>query len=427
MRYAWSSAALRDSDCDYCVRVHPLDLLFQQLWSPGLGEGTRAGVDLGPTGGWRDAERYWLLPGAQQPRLLVPVAPARVQQAALTHYRGLRRLPANAARVGLGTLARVGAPLSRHQLVVQVRSEADAAGLPLASIAAELGHERLHATFGVRTGANRKTTMQLLDGDARSVGYAKLGWNSTADEYVTTETHALRQVGGQPGLLRAPRLLAAFRQGGRPVLVVEPLPDDVRAVRGEQSAPSSAELFALCPVERMARPGATIQLRALARRLDVLCADPTTREVAERAITVLRRLEADQVPVPVQARWHGDLTPWNCAREAEGQLWAWDWESSEPDVVAGLDAVHWEFSVRREAVPVDQISLADCVGRARRHLAAAGHTRAGHGVVGAVHALTVTERAATLAAREGTWQRVWITPLRIGRLLDEATALLDGR
>src|SRR5690606_25127061 len=121
----------------------------------------------------------------------------------------------------------------------------------------ELGHEHLFATFGVRTGANRKTTMQLLDNRARAVGYAKLGWNSTADEYVTTESHALRQVGGRPGLMRAPRLLAAFRQGGRPVLVVEPLPADVRGVRGDQSGPTSAELYALGPVERMARPGST--------------------------------------------------------------------------------------------------------------------------------------------------------------------------
>ncbi|WP_162598586.1 hypothetical protein [Nocardioides gilvus] len=401
-----------------------LDILAQQLWSPGLGEGTRIAVDPAPESGWQDAERYWLLPGAEHPKLLVPLASPRVQQAALTHYRGLRRAPANLARVALGAGARMGAPLSRRQLAVQVRSDADAAELPLAKIASELGHEHLFATFGVRTGANRKTTMQLLDDRARAIGYAKLGWNSTADEYVTTESHALRQVGGRVGLMRAPRLLASFRQGGRPVLVVEPLPAGVRGVRGEQAAPSSAELFALGPVERMTRPGSTIGLRAIARRLDVLRADPTTRTVAERATALLRRLEAHSEPVPVQARWHGDLTPWNCAREADGQLWAWDWESSEPDVVAGLDAVHWEFSVQREAIPVDRISLTACVGRARHHLAAAGHDRVGHGIVGAVHALTVVERAATLAAREGGWQRVWITPVQLARLVDEAMTLV---
>lgn len=401
-----------------------LDILTQQLWSPGLGEGTRIAVDPAPVPGWRDAERYWLLPGAERPRLLVPVASARVQQAALTHYRGLRRAPANLARAALGIGARMGAPLSRRQLVVQVRSDEDAAQLPLARIATELGHEHLFATFGVRTGANRKTTMQLLDDQARAVGYAKLGWNSTADEYVTTESHALRQVGGRPGLMRAPRLLASFRQGDRPVLVVEPLPTGVRGVRGEQAAPTSAELFALGPVERMARPGATIGVRAIARRLDVLRADPATRTVAERATVLLRRLEAYDDEVPVQARWHGDLTPWNCAREDDGQLWAWDWESSEPDVVAGLDAVHWEFSVQREAGAVDRISLAECVGRGRSHLAAAGHDRAGQGVVAAAYALTVVERAATLAARDSGWQRVWITPLQLSRLVDEAMTLL---
>ena len=126
----------------------------------------------------------------------------------------------------------------------------------------------------------------------------------------------------------------------------------------------------------------------------------------------------------MQARWHGDLTPWNCARDSSGQLWAWDWESCEVDAVAGLDALHWEFSVLRESGPVDAISLATCLERARHHLTAAGHGRTTHGVVAAVHALTMVERAAALAAREGSWQRVWVPPAQLGRFLAEARTLL---
>ena len=51
--------------------------------------------------------------------------------------------------------------------------------------------------------------------------------------------------------------------------------------------------------------------------------------------------------LPVTSRWHGDLTWWNRARDDAGQLWVWDWESSEEDAVAGLDALHWAFSARR--------------------------------------------------------------------------------
>src|SRR5690606_35760237 len=113
---------------------------------------------------------------------------------------------------------------------------------------------------------NRKATMQLLDDDGVSVGYAKFGWNSTADDYVTTEARALREVGGGTGLVRAPQLLASFTHAGRPVVVMAPLPADVRGLRGREQAPTSAELYALCPIERHARPGSTVHLRAVARR-----------------------------------------------------------------------------------------------------------------------------------------------------------------
>lgn len=433
MRYAASCRAedhvRRPRPAATVTRVSALELLVEQLWGPGMGQGTRVEVDPTPDPDWRDAERYWALPDATQPRLLLPVAPTPVVRAAATHYRGLRRPPANVARQLLGATASAGLPLSRHQVVVQVRSAEDAAQLPLAGIADALGHTHLWATFGVRTGANRKATLQLLDDAARSVGYAKLGWNSTANAYVTTEARALGEVGGVDAAMRAPRLLASFTHGGRPVVVVEPLPDDVRGLRGAQQAPSSAELYALCPVERLARPGATAHLRAVGRRLETLHTEaggdgPIAREVVDRARALLELLDRDRRTVPVQARWHGDLTPWNCARDATGQLWAWDWESCELDAVAGLDAVHWEFSVLREDRPVDRITLTDCLERARHHLTAAGHGRTTHGVVAAVHALTVVERAATLAAREGGWERVWITPVQLGRLLDEARTLL---
>lgn len=411
------------------TRVNALALLVEQLWSPGMSEGTRVEVDPVADPGWHDAERYWVLPHDSRPRLLLPVAPAPVLRAAATHYRGLRRLPANLARHALGATASTGVPLSRRQLAVQVRSEADAASLPLATVARALDRPHLWATFGVRTGANRKATMQLLDDDARSVGYAKFGWNSTADDYVTTEVRALREVGGRPAAMRAPGLVASFTQGGRPVVVMQPLPADVRGLRGAQQAPTSSELYALCPVERLARPGATAHLRAVGRRLDALrggAADTRTAAgpLLDRACDLLGLLEGERTVVPVQARWHGDLTPWNCARDSAGQLWAWDWESCELDVVAGLDAVHWEYSVLRESGPVDRIALGTCLERAGHHLAAAGHGRTTHGIVAALYALTVVERAATLAAREGGWERVWITPEQLQRLLDEGRALL---
>ena len=253
--------------------MKPLDLLAEQLWGPGRddpADNPRIVVDAPATPGWRDVERYFVLPDPTRARLLVPHAPPAVVRGAVTHYRGLRRLPANTARGLLGAAATAKVPLSRHRLMVRVpagsRGETAAAALPLATIARELGHPRLYATFGVRTGANRKATLQLLAEDGTTVGYAKLGWNSTADEYVRTEADALSVVGARPGQLRAPGVLASFDQGGRPVVVVAPLPADVRRLRGPRQDPTSAELFALAPVVRTDRAGSTRHLVALTER-----------------------------------------------------------------------------------------------------------------------------------------------------------------
>ena len=52
-------------------------------------------------------------------------------------------------------------------------------------------------------------------------------------------------------------------------------------------------------------------------------------------------------------RWHGDWVEWNLA-DAEGDLWAWDWAYSAPDVPFGLDLLqffHLRHLVLREEDP----------------------------------------------------------------------------
>lgn len=410
--------------------VDALEMLAEQLWLPGVQDDVRLLTDPAPEAlrdpGWVTREQYEVIGGLRRPRLMLPVGPARVRHAALTQYRGLRPRTANAVRALLGAASSTGVPLARTRLAVQVRA-GSAAELPLDALARELGSGPLHATFGVRTGANRKATLQLLSSDGTPLGYAKLGWRQTADEYVRCEAAALAAVGGREASMRAPALLASLEQGGRPVVVVAPLPTTVRGVRGDVAAPSARELFALAPVARVERPSSTAHLTALAQRLDDLRGaehPPAVAALLSGATALLRRILDDEREIPVQARWHGDLTPWNCAREPGGQLWAWDWESSETDVVAGLDAVHWHFSVLRESGRLASLSLAECLVAARPHLHAAGTPTSAHGLVGAVYLLTVVERAATLARREGGWERVWITPQRLAELTAEAAAAL---
>ena len=128
---------------------------------------------------------------------------------------------------------------------------------------------------------------------------------------------------------------------------------------------------------------------------------------------------------PVSERWHGDLTWWNRARDRDGQLWVWDWENSEEDTIAGLDALHWAFSEQRSpSAKLLRLDLSACLSEARPHLTAAGLSHDQGSVVAAVYTLVVVERACGLAAHHADWGRVWIAPDELLTLTGQAEALL---
>ena len=146
-----------------------------------------------------------------------------------------------------------------------------------------------------------------------------------------------------------------------------------------------------------------------------------------RTRDLVTRVTAADAVVPVTRRWHGDFAPWNRARDRDGRLWVWDWESSEEDAVAGLDALHWSFSERRPASGRNEtVDLPGCLEDARRHLVAAGVPRGSYGLVAATYALTVLERALDLATRAGGWETLWIKPPHLEALLDQATEAISA-
>jgi hypothetical protein len=414
-------------------RMRPLDLLVEQLWSPAIVEDA-VRISAGrpaPLPGWVEAEGYWMFPTADRAKLLLPRGPRRVTSAAATNYRGMRRPSKNLGRTALGLVAAAGLPLSPAPLSVLVRDDDAGAAerLPLRVLARALGRDRLYAATGVRSGANRKATLHLLSSTGEPVGYAKLGWSDTTDQFVRTEAAALREVGGRPGPMRAPALLAEVDYHGHPVIVTEPLPLEVRGARSKRTQPPTAqELFFLCPVHRHARIADTGHFTELAGRLGKLADDPVSGQVVTSAQPLVEQLRTQDGEVPVTSRWHGDMTPWNRARDGSGQLWVWDWESSEPDAVAGLDALHWAFSVRRPASGRNEtVDLAGCVRDSARYLRAAGVHQEAWGDVAAVYALTVLERAADLARRSGGWERLWIGPKHLALLAAQASALSSTR
>lgn len=409
--------------------MRPLDYLVEQLWAPALVTGdVRVVADPVPDPRWADVERYWALPDLAHARILIPRANAKVTARALTNYRGLRFPAANLIRAGAGSLARLGLPPSRHTVSVQARSRSAhrRSALPLAVLARELGVARVHAGIGIRTGDNRKATLALVDSQGTPLGHAKFGWDAVSDGFVATEAHALSKIGGLAGPVRAPAVLAEFDYHGHPVLVTQPLPVDVRGAMNQVAAPSPREVFFLTPVCRHSAPRDTGHFAQVAQRLAALATDPICGAVAARAGTLLGRIRNLDGAVPVTERWHGDLTPWNRARQSDGQLWVWDWENCEEDAVAGLDPLHWAFSVRRLTNShLGPGALSDCLSETSHHLAAAGVRRPAWPVVAGIYALVVVERACALAAHHRSWDSVWIGSGALLALLRQAERLLD--
>jgi hypothetical protein len=421
----------------------PLDTLVEQLWRLPVASG-QIRVVLNPAADdeWRDVESYWVLPNASQARLLIPLATPRVTAASLLQYRSLRRGKVNTARILLGSLARLGIRPVLNRLSVQERvAPGTQEALPLAAVAAKLrgsamtegkagpdfraaGHQ-LFASIGIREGDNRKPTLQLVDGAGKPAGYAKLAWNESSSEFVRTEIGALSAVGASAGPVRAPALLAVGTHGQFSYLVTEPLPLDVRAVRGRVKGPTPQELFALCPVSRVDTLSSTEHFQNLSRRLAAL--DPASEPQLAQALARLEELLRARDPLlPVAERWHGDLVPWNTARDSNGRLWCWDWESCEPDAVAGLDAVHWMFSVRRERGEGPMAAnLLRAMADAGPFFEAAGVPRDAWPVLAGVYAMVVAERAWTLAVRNGGWASSWISVRELIGMLGAAQGLLD--
>lgn len=396
----------------------PVDLLCEQLWGPLLSAGSlRVDVGRGEKAGWTTVERYWMVPDAHRARLIVPAGPRPVTRRLLTNYRGLRRPMINLVRAGLGTGASAGLPSGRAMLKVQIpeRRPEIAEQLPLRLLGNTLGP--VYAATGVRSGDNRKATLHLVDGRGEPVGYAKVGWNATIDQAIEAEGSTLKEIDGGTSKVRAPRVIAELDYAGHPIMVTSPLPLAVRPVRpGEVSA---QEMYTLMPVVRYAAISRTSHYRTVLTRLGALQSHTVVGEMADHASELLQQIARETCELPVVSRWHGDFAPWNTARDADETLWVWDWESSEPDAVAGLDALHWSASAARLAARPEP-GVSRLLESSHEYLTAAGIPARGRWAVAACYIATMVERACSLAAQANSWGDSRQSPDELRRLLSEA-------
>ncbi len=144
-----------------------------------------------PGAGGNNATRpYIIVPGKRRPRVLIPAADRKVAAAALMRYARPAARGARFKRDAAVWALRLG--LDRLLLPHRVKVGGDE-GID-DHLAAVLGHE-VHLSIHIGpTRANRKPVLQILDGDAKTVAFAKLGVNPLTRELVDAETAATRRL-----------------------------------------------------------------------------------------------------------------------------------------------------------------------------------------------------------------------------------------
>lgn len=413
-------------------RAHraPVDYVIEQLWRPALqSRHLRVRVNPSPDPEWVDAERYWLLPSEQRARFLIQQGPKTATTGLLTNYRRLRDPRMNLVRAALGKFAQTGIPMSPHSVVVQYRRSNPQAlgGLPMPMTEQALGGAPLVAALGVRTSDNRKTTLQLAYLTGEPAGFAKFGWSASTNERVANETRTLRRLGEPTGAGGAPAVLAEFDYHGNAVCVTAPLPFDVRRLSAREPMPAPQEFYDLIRVGRQDRIANSGHFRRLRDRLIVARRDDVTSSIGGHASELAEQLAESEADLPIAHVSHGDLTPWNAGRDDSGKLWIWDWEDADDDALAGLDSLHWCVATARLAGgTITRVNLGQHLQEASSHLTALGISPSSRGLVACCYALTVVDRACSLARAAGHWRDALIQPDGLLDLLGQAKSLADA-
>ncbi len=399
-----------------------LHRLVRQLWGPLLhSDDYRVMINAVPDPGWLVQQRFRVVTSAQSPRLLVSAGPHRAVARALLAYRGIRGTVPSLGRSILAAATTVRLPLTRNELTLERRIESRVVNREPVSVLASLLNTEIVSIIGMRRGANAKATLQMFTTDGDAVGYGKIAWNKITSEFVLREIETLEDIQGRLGSVRVPMVLAHDTLGSFPFLITSPLPARVQSVQNQLSI---TELADLAPVQRLDLIRHSRQFLALEERVNRSSDEGVLANLAGPARRLTQVLRSSDLELPLSTRWHGDLVPWNAARDLDGTLWVWDWEMSEPDAAAGLDALHWRINGQQDNSPSQLASrLLAVLGPAASDLRALGLGGKQVDLVAALYALTVAERSMQYATEHGSWHHSRLQPLVVADLLNVGLTL----
>ena len=329
-----SSSPLQDAPDSALALVTLLDTLAALYPDGEVRIGGRAPV------GDPSVVSYAVVPGFADPRLVVPLVPAKAAARSLRRYSAMSSYRDVLARGSAAAATRV----SRTVLPDRVAVHGADGDCLLTHLGERLGRE-VHASLGIGTPrVNRKPVLQLFDERGDVLGFAKIGDSARAIADVTAEGAALRRVATREWhQLVAPTVIDESTWRGMVVLVVSALPAGSDQARRDVKHPPLAAMDELAGAfdggsEVLARIPWWGRQRAGAE----LVTDPDRADLLEACLDAIA-LRAGRRPLQVGA-WHGDWTPWNMA-VGRGQVRLWDWERFETGVPAGMDRFHYDVNV----------------------------------------------------------------------------------
>ncbi len=255
---------------------------------------------------------------------------------------------------------------------------------PRWSASADPGHDTLRehlstvlgsdVRLGIAVGpprVNRKPVVRCYEGDDL-VAVAKLGPETHTAALVDNEAAWLTRLGTEPiDSVVTPTLLHHGEFGPSALLVMAPLP-----VAGNEGV-----AFDLMPNHLLARFTERHRAPAGTRLESSRWFQGLPDRVAgddDSILVAARQHYRDEDPAIELEAWHGDWSPWNLGRTADGSWCLWDWERAAVDVPRGFDCVHRHVqygdgveAARRElrSMGLDDDQIESTVGLYRLELA----------------------------------------------------------
>ncbi len=360
---------------------------------------------------------WWASPSAHRPEILVPAdSPAAARTAVRRYHDGFtarRRLRSLLAE-GLTAARPLTGPVLRAKLVgvSAIDGPATDAGVSrgvIDGIRDLLAVPDLVVAIGLSTPkSNQKPVLQLLDGDGRCHGWAKVAWNDRTNALVGNEADWARRSGRPP--LIVPRLLHDEEVAGRRVVIISGVSPRRRPQRRPDALPDPAVFLAVAALG--SDRSVEITDSPWWRSVEAGLGDATDRE--RQAVRAAR-----ESCVGLRFRigaWHGDLTPWNLMT-TRGGVQLIDWEFAADGVPIGFDLCHFHTQVAAELKGRDASAALDRSARlSPQGLAALGVESANITALWRLYLVELVRRQVTLRAGGFPADRLTAGPAALTRL-----------